>query len=306
MLMGHKKSRYLEDFLAYLIIERGLSLNTKISYERDLTDYLTYMETVEEVEVSHIQRDHIQRYLIHLYERQLDTKSVARFLSSIRSFHQYLMIHHQGFKNPCELIESPKLERRLPEVLSVTEVESLIESFQGQTPNELRNRAMVELMYAAGLRVSELLDLTLDDLHLSMMMVRCIGKGGKERMVPIGEVACEALESYLSQGRDKLMKKKTDTLFLNRSGNAMTRQGFWKILKKKALEAGITKEISPHKLRHSFATHLVENGVDLRLVQEMLGHADISTTQIYTHLSKEHLKEVFVQYHPRSMRDKGR
>ncbi len=306
MLMGHKKSRYLEDFLTYLIIERGLSLNTKISYERDLTDYLTYMETVEEVEVSHIQRDHIQRYLIHLYERQLDTKSVARFLSSIRSFHQYLMIHHQGFKNPCELIESPKLERRLPEVLSVTEVESLIESFQGQTPNELRNRAMVELMYAAGLRVSELLDLTLDDLHLSMMMVRCIGKGGKERMVPIGEVACEALESYLSQGRDKLMKKKTDTLFLNRSGNAMTRQGFWKILKKKALEAGITKEISPHKLRHSFATHLVENGVDLRLVQEMLGHADISTTQIYTHLSKEHLKEVFVQYHPRSMRDKGR
>lgn len=303
--MNQNKKRYLDDFLAYLIVERGLSLNTKVSYERDLSDYLMYMDTVEKVEVLEIEREQIQRYLIYLYERQLDTKSVARFLSSIRSFHQYLVIHHEGFKNPCELIESPKLERRLPEVLSVVEVESLIGSFNGPTPNDLRNRAMVELMYAAGLRVSELLDLTLDDLHLSMMMVRCVGKGGKQRMIPIGEVACEALEKYLSHGREKLMKRKTDILFLNRSGNAMTRQGFWKILKKKALEAGITKEISPHKLRHSFATHLVENGVDLRLVQEMLGHADISTTQIYTHLSKEHLKEVFVQYHPRSTRDKG-
>lgn len=301
--MNELKTQYLADFLTYLVIERGLSYNTKISYEHDLTDYIGYLESIDISLGETIRREHIQQYLITLYERQLDTKTVARYLSSIRAFHQYLMIEKKESHNPCELIESPKLKRRLPEVLSVNEVDQLLESFKDETPNDLRNKAMVELMYAAGLRVSELLDLKLEDVHLSMMFVRCKGKGNKERMVPIGEVASEVLERYLSIARPKLLKNSTEILFLNRFGNAMTRQGFWKILKKQALEAGIKKEISPHKLRHSFATHLVENGVDLRLVQEMLGHADIATTQIYTHLSKEHLRDVFLQYHPRSHKE---
>lgn len=291
---------YLSDFLTHLLIDRGLSLNTKVSYERDLKEYLHFLKEQGIKGLEEINRQQVQHYLIYLYERNLNTKSVARHLSAIRSFHHYLMIEKISTNNPCELIESPKQQRLLPEVLSIEEVEQLLNSFQSTTFQEIRNKAMVELMYASGLRVSELLGLKLEDVHLSMMFVRCIGKGDKERIVPIGETAVELLELYLNTVRPKLLKKSTDYLFLNRLGDPMTRQGFWKILKKQAQLAGIHKEISPHKLRHSFATHLVENGVDLRLVQEMLGHSDISTTQIYTHISKDHLKDVYQLYHPRS------
>lgn len=291
---------YLSDFLTHLLIDRGLSLNTKVSYERDLKEYLHFLKAQGIKGLEEINRQQVQHYLIYLYERNLNTKSVARHLSAIRSFHHYLMIEKISTNNPCELIESPKQQRLLPEVLSIEEVEQLLNSFQSTTFQEIRNKAMVELMYASGLRVSELLGLKLEDVHLSMMFVRCIGKGDKERIVPIGETAVELLELYLNTVRPKLLKKSTDYLFLNRLGDPMTRQGFWKILKKQAQLAGIHKEISPHKLRHSFATHLVENGVDLRLVQEMLGHSDISTTQIYTHISKDHLKDVYQLYHPRS------
>ena len=301
--MNKNYQYYLNDFLAHLLIDRGLSLNTKISYERDLTEYLLYLQNQSVHQLDEIRREHVQQYLITLYERNLNTKSVARHLSAIRSFHQYLMIEKISNTNPCELIESPKLKRHLPEILSIYEVEHLLSSFNTKTVNDIRNKAMVELMYASGLRVSELLQLKLDDVHLSMMFVRCVGKGDKERIVPIGEVATELLQLYLDTARPKLLKKSNDWLFLNRFGEVMTRQGFWKILKKQAKEAGIEKEISPHKLRHSFATHLIENGVDLRLVQEMLGHSDISTTQIYTHISKEHLKDVYDLYHPRSQKD---
>lgn len=291
---------YLSDFLTHLLIDRGLSLNTKVSYERDLKEYLHFLKAQGIKGLEEINRQQVQHYLIYLYERNLNTKSVARHLSAIRSFHHYLMIEKISTNNPCELIESPKQQRLLPEVLSIEEVEQLLNSFQSTTFQEIRNKAMVELMYASGLRVSELLGLKLEDVHLSMMFVRCIGKGDKERIVPIGETAVELLELYLNTARPKLLKKSTDYLFLNRLGDPMSRQGFWKILKKQAQLAGIHKEISPHKLRHSFATHLVENGVDLRLVQEMLGHSDISTTQIYTHISKDHLKDVYQLYHPRS------
>lgn len=300
--MNKNYESYLNDFLAHLLIDRGLSLNTKVSYERDLTEYMFYLEKQSVYQLSEVRREHVQQYLITLYERNLNTKSVARHLSAIRSLHQYLIIEKISHTNPCELIESPKLKRTLPEVLSVEEVEQLLSSFNTKTLNDIRNKAMVELMYASGLRVSELLQLKLEDVHLSMMFVRCVGKGNKERMVPIGEVAADLLQLYLNEVRPKLLKKSNDCLFLNRFGEPMTRQGFWKILKKQAKEAGIEKEISPHKLRHSFATHLVENGVDLRLVQEMLGHSDISTTQIYTHISKEHLKDVYELYHPRSQK----
>ena len=226
----------LDGFLTYLMIDRGLSLNTKENYERDLRSYLSFIKQQSVEQLNQIEREQIQLYLIELYERGLNTKSVARHLSAIRAFHQYLII----------------------------------------------------------------LNLRLEDLHLSMQFIKCQGKGNKERIVPIGEVAAEVLDLYLTIARPKLLKKPTDVLFLNRFGEMMTRQGFWKILKKQAQLAGITKELSPHKLRHSFATHLIENGVDLRLVQEMLGHSDIATTQIYTHISKDHLRGVFEQAHPRS------
>lgn len=295
-----EKEREVENFLTYLTIDRGLSLNTKENYERDLLSYLAFMKEESIVNLSEIKREHIQKYLITLYDRGLNTKSVARHLSAIRTFHQYLMIERICQKNPCDLIESPKLSRDLPEILSVAEVERLLESFTEETASDLRNHAMVELLYASGLRVSELLALKLEDVHLSMQFIKCRGKGNKERIVPIGELAAEVLERYLETARPKLLKKSTDLLFLNRFGDSMSRQGFFKILKKQAQIAGITKSLSPHKLRHSFATHLIENGVDLRLVQEMLGHSDIATTQIYTHMSKEHLKDLFEHTHPRA------
>lgn len=290
----------LDGFLTYIMVDRGLSLNTKDNYERDLKSYLNFMDQQSLQGVNEIKRDHIQLYLIELYERGLNTKSVARQLSAIRAFHQYLIIDKVCLTSPCDLIESPKLTRDLPEILSIEEVDALLESFKQETPGDVRNRAMVELLYASGLRVSELLNLKLEDVHLAMQFIKCQGKGNKERIVPIGEVAADVLELYLNIGRPKLLKRPTDALFLNRFGEMMTRQGFWKILKKQAQIAGITKNLSPHKLRHSFATHLIENGVDLRLVQEMLGHSDIATTQIYTHISKEHLRGVFEQAHPRS------
>ena len=295
-----EKEREVENFLTYLTIDRGLSLNTKENYERDLLSYLAFMKEESIVSLSEIKREHIQKYLITLYERGLNTKSVARHLSAIRTFHQYLMIERICQKNPCDLIESPKLSRDLPEILSVAEVERLLESFTEETASDLRNHAMVELLYASGLRVSELLALKLEDVHLSMQFIKCRGKGNKERIVPIGELAAEVLERYLETARPKLLQESTDLLFLNRFGDSMSRQGFFKILKKQAQIAGITKSLSPHKLRHSFATHLIENGVDLRLVQEMLGHSDIATTQIYTHMSKEHLKDLFEHTHPRA------
>ncbi|MGL4335327.1 MAG: site-specific tyrosine recombinase XerD [Turicibacter sp.] len=292
----------INDFLSYLIVDRGLSFNTKESYQRDLVEYTLFLKEAQVKDMMDVSREHVQLYIISLYERGLTTKSVARQLSAIRTFHQYLVIEKMTTFDPCDLIESPKINRTLPTVLSIDEVGQLLESFNQSTPNEKRNKAMVELMYASGMRVSELLTLKMEDVHLSMMFVKCYGKGNKERIIPIGEEAVDALAVYLNTGRQKLVKKANDTLFLNRFGEPMTRQGFWKILKQQAMYAGITKELSPHKLRHSFATHLLQNGVDLRLVQEMLGHTDISTTQIYTHMSRDHLKHIFEDYHPRSKR----
>ena len=295
-------ARYSEDFLNYLIIDRGLSLNTKESYAHDLNRYINFLKANDCDSVKNIKRENIQCYLITLYEEGLNTKTISRHLSTIRHFHEYLIVEKIAEENPCQLIESPKMSRKLPEVLSIKEVTQLLESFSMETPQEVRNKAMVELLYASGLRVSELLDLKLDNLYLSMSFVKCHGKGEKERLVPIGEIATEALTQYLNLARPTFVKKENDFLFLNRYGQPMTRQGFWKLLKKQAQVAGITKPLSPHKLRHSFATHLIENGADLRMVQEMLGHSDISTTQIYTHLSKQHLKGVIENAHPRSQK----
>ena len=287
----------LKEFLLYIVVSKGLSQNTRENYERDLREYLMFLEK-EVVNLESVKREQLTHYLIQLYERGLNTKSTSRQLSSIRSFHQFLLIEGKTTHNPCQLIENPKISRQLPDVLSVDEVTQLLESFDVSDSLGIRNQAMVELLYGSGLRVSELLALKVEDVHLTMMFVRCRGKGDKERIIPIGEEAVKSLERYLTQARGSLLKKGTQILFVNKFGNPMTRQGFWKILKQQAQQCGITKTISPHRLRHSFATHLLQNGVDLRYVQEMLGHADIATTQIYTHTTREHLKQVYETYHP--------
>jgi len=299
-----KKEHILEGFLNYLLIDRMLSENTIKSYEFDMQSFFTFLSAKKRA-VKDVGKSDLQQYLAYLYDLDFATTTVSRHLSTIRAFYDYLLIEGQVGVSPCELIESPKLPKNLPTVLNLEEVTRLLDSFTDESPNDVRNKAMIELLYATGVRVSELLDLNLSDLYLEMGFVRCMGKGSKERIVPIGEIATDALKVYLLGSRQELLKEnKTDALFLNRLGTRMSRQGFWKILKQQAKLAGIKKEISPHKLRHSFATHLIENGADLRIVQELLGHADISTTQIYTHISKSHLQKVIEDAHPRAKNTK--
>ncbi|MDL0435684.1 site-specific tyrosine recombinase XerD [Niallia sp. SS-2023] len=292
----------LKDFMHFLLVEKGLAKNTLVSYERDLKSYSKYMKEVEMVGLTDIQCAHIVRFLGFLKDNGKSSKTIARHIASIRAFHQFLFRDRVTEEDPTVHIESPQGERSLPKVLSMKEVEALLEF-----PNKLdhfgkRDKAMLELLYATGIRVSELIQLNMDDVHLMMGFVRCIGKGNKERIIPIGGAATRALTEYLEEGRPAFISKKEvgDALFLNHHGRRLSRQGFWKILKRLGKEAEINKEITPHTLRHSFATHLLENGADLRAVQEMLGHADISTTQIYTHVTKTRLKDVYSQYHPRA------
>ena len=296
-----KKEFILEEFLNYLLIDRMLSENTIKSYDFDLQSFFAFLSD-QKRPVRDVSKSDLQHYLAHLYDLGFRATTVSRHLSTIRALYDYLLMEGQVKASPCEFIESPKLPKNLPTVLNLEEVTKLLDSFTDGSPKGIRNKAMIELLYASGMRVSELLNLNLDDLYLEMGFIRCMGKGSKERIVPIGEIATEALKVYLRRSRQELLKenKALEALFLNRLGNRMSRQGFWKILKKQAKLAGIRKEISPHKLRHSFATHLIENGADLRIVQELLGHADISTTQIYTHIGKSHLQKVIEDAHPRA------
>lgn len=293
----------IKDFIHYLIVERGLSNNTIVSYERDLKSYQKHLNEVQKVATfNDVSRLHIIQFLKFLKESGKSSKTIARHTASIRNFHQFLLREKQADQDPSVLIESPQTERNLPKILSLQEVEKLLETPKLTSPFGLRDKAMLELLYATGIRVTEMINLNLTDAHLTMGFIRCYGKGNKERIVPIGKAATEAIMNYVENGRTKLMNKKepTEALFINHHGKRITRQGFWKNLKKIALEANIKNELTPHTLRHSFATHLLENGADLRAVQEMLGHADISTTQIYTHVTKTRLKDVYNQFHPRA------
>jgi integrase/recombinase XerD len=293
----------LQDFIHFLIVERGLAKNSIDSYQRDLKNYMKFVQNVDSAkEWDEVQRVNITGFLSHLKNEGKSAKTIARHVASIRSFHQFLLREKVTEQDPSIHIESPKMERSLPKVLSIGEVEALLEAPQESTPLGIRDKAMLEVLYATGIRVSELIRLQLEDVHLKMGFVRCIGKGNKERIIPIGKTAIEVLEQYLMDGRPKLVRKKhkDDSLFLNHHGKRLSRQGFWKILKGLAAEAKISKELTPHTLRHSFATHLLENGADLRAVQEMLGHVDISTTQIYTHVTKTRMKDVYSKFHPRA------
>jgi integrase/recombinase XerD len=289
------------DFFHYLQIERGLADNTLKSYKRDLKSYMEFMQKKDHSAWSEITRTDILNFLYSVKDAGKSSATIARNITSIRQFHHFLVREHIVEHDPTLHIETPKKERKLPDILSVQEVDKLLD-IQGNSPLDIRNKAMLELIYATGLRVSELVSLKVSDLHLTMGFVRCFGKGSKERIVPLGDMAEKSIEYYLRYARQILLKKNKDenTLFLNQHGRPMTRQGFWKILKKLASDAHIAKDITPHTLRHSFATHLLENGADLRAVQEMLGHADISTTQIYTHVTKTRLKDMYKSYHPRA------
>ncbi|MGJ7919911.1 site-specific tyrosine recombinase XerD [Neobacillus sp. LXY-4] len=292
----------LRDFIHFLIVEKGLAKNTIISYERDLRSYLNYLKTTELMtDLNEVQRFQIIRFLATLKDQGKSSKTIARHIASLRAFHQFLLRDKAVERDPTVHIESPQRDQSLPKVLSIKEVEKLLDSPKVHDHFGRRDKAMIELLYATGIRVSELIGLNLGDVHLTMGFIRCIGKGNKERIIPIGRTATSALQDYLENGRHLFLKKqKDDALFLNHLGRRLTRQGFWKILKRLTHNAGITKELTPHTLRHSFATHLLENGADLRAVQELLGHSDISTTQIYTHVTKTRLKDVYSQFHPRA------
>jgi integrase/recombinase XerD len=292
----------LKDFIHFLVVEKGLASNTVVSYERDLKSYLLYLNKVEEISsLDAVTRSTIIQFLKFLTENGKSSKTIARHIASIRSFHQFLLREKVTTQDPTVHIDRPKQEQKLPQVMSLEEVQALLDSPDTTKVFGIRDKAMLELLYATGMRVSELISLNLSDVHLTMGFVRCIGKGNKERIIPLGSMAQNAITNYIEESRSQLLKKKTtDALFVNLYGNRLTRQGFWKILKKLTKEAGIEKELTPHTLRHSFATHLLENGADLRAVQEMLGHADISTTQIYTHVTKTRMKDVYSMFHPRA------
>jgi integrase/recombinase XerD len=293
----------LKDFIHFLIVEKGLAKNTIVSYERDLKSYIKYFRNVEQLKsFNEVERIHIIHFLGYLKEQGKSSRTLARHVASIRAFHQFLLRERVSDHDPSVHIETPKLERTLPKVLNLEEVETLLDSPDAKDHYGIRDKAMLELLYATGIRVSELIGLQTSDVHLTMGFVRCIGKGNKERIIPIGKTALAALEHYVNNGRSHFISKKNHdhALFLNHHGKQLTRQGFWKILKKLARDAGIEKDLTPHTLRHSFATHLLENGADIRAVQEMLGHSDISTTQIYTHVTKTRLKDVYSKFHPRA------
>lgn len=293
--------KYLDYFINYLKVERGLSLNTLAAYSRDLTRYLSYLKESQGMAVpAQIRPAQVLAYLGELKNNHLSPRSRARSLSALRMFHRFLLSEKHSDSDPTTLIESPRSLQPLPKLLSQKQVEALLVAPQGETPLALRDRAMLETLYATGMRVSELVGLKLTDLKSDIGCVNAFGKGGKQRLIPLGEMALEITQDYLQYGRPKLQKAAIyDQVFLNRSGRPMSRQGFWKNLKRYALAAGITYAVYPHMLRHSFATHLLENGADLRAVQTMLGHADISTTQIYTHVIQERLKQLHQRYHPR-------
>ena len=292
--------RELAAYLQHIQVERGLSPNTVMAYRRDLTKFERFCEQ-RKLSLNRIDRQSVADFFGELYSVGLDSRSVARMLSSLRNFFRFAIQEEYRRGDPTEHIESPRSWSRLPKYLTEDEVERLLVQPETGTAIGLRDGAMLELLYATGLRVSELVGLRLGDVQMDAGFVRCLGKGSKERLVPVGRSALQAIGLYLAEARGQQTKRPaTSHLFLSRRGRGLSRQQFWHRLKIYARAAGIRKPLSPHVLRHSFATHLLDHGADLRAVQLLLGHSDISTTQIYTHVAQERLREVHRQHHPRS------
>jgi len=292
-------NEFLDLFLAYLTVEKGLTKNTLEAYSRDISAYLDFLDRTGRDELRQVRPTDVANFIAGLKASGLAPRSRARALSAVRMFHRFLVVENYAEFNPTSVIESPRVPGKLPSVLSTAEVEALLNASSGSSLADIRDRAMLQLLYATGLRVSELVSLKISDINLQAGYLMTAGKGEKERLIPVGEAAKAAIAEYLASSRGGTVPVESRFLFLSRFSEKMTRQSFWNIVKKRALEAGIMKSISPHTLRHSFATHLLENGADLRSVQMMLGHADLATTQIYTHLSGDRLKKIHKQLHPR-------
>ncbi|MEK5238604.1 site-specific tyrosine recombinase XerD [Paenibacillus sp. FSL L8-0470] len=293
---------HLQPFMQYLTVEKGLSSSTLESYGRDVSQFLEFAEGRGAVTPEEIRRSHIMQYLAELRTAGRATATVNRNTVSLRAFFHYLLKERLIMQDPTLDMEMIKPSKKPPMILSIEEIERLLAAPDDATPQGMRDKAMLELLYATGIRVTELITLNVEDVHTDLKFARCSGASGKERVVPIGAIAAECVAGYTSGMRDKLLRgnQEEPALFLNSLGGRLTRQGFWKIIKKYAREAQIEQDITPHTLRHSFAAHLLEGGADLRSVQQMLGHADISTTQIYSGIARKNMKEVYESHHPRA------
>lgn len=291
----------IEEFLNYLAVERGLSQNTISSYRRDLFKFAKYLKSQKLDSPNKIQRKDITAFMLNEKDHNLGANSISRGLVAIKVFYKFLTRENLAKENPAFLVESPKLWKKLPDVLNIEEVGRLISTASSRDNAGIRDKAILELLYATGMRVSEVSTLRMDGVNFDLGFVRCFGKGSKERLVPMGKKAQAALHAYLEKVRPTLIRKdKPDSaLFLTRLGRRISRVTLWKIIKKYARAAGIKKKITPHTMRHSFATHMLERGADLRVVQELLGHANIATTQIYTHIDSSKLKSIHHKFHPR-------
>ncbi|HHV59544.1 MAG TPA: site-specific tyrosine recombinase XerD [Clostridiaceae bacterium] len=290
----------VEEFISFLERDKRLSNNTLQSYKRDIEQYIAYLKDINIHTITKTTKTTIIAYLLHLQKKGRATSTISRNLASIRSFYQYITKSDIIDNDPTIDLESPKVEKKLPQILSTQEVELLLEQPKCVDLKGYRDKAMLELLYATGIRVSELISLNVSDLNLDMGFILC-NKGTRERMIPIGSMAINALKSYLGKARGLMVQdNKEEALFVNVNGKRLTRQGFWKIIKQYKNQAKINKDITPHTLRHSFAAHLLENGADLRSIQEMLGHSDISSTQIYAQIAKNKIREVYKKTHPRA------
>lgn len=292
---------YIKGYYNYLLIEKSLSKNTVEAYERDIRKMASFfLNKNEKIKINSIKYEDFQDYLAHLNEEKIKARSQSRIISSIRSFYKFLTIEKLIKINPSELLESPKTGKKLPEFLTVQEVNDLVNEIDRSNSEGERNLAILEVLYGCGLRVSELIELKISEIYWKEGFIRIIGKGNKERLVPLGKVASKHLKIYINEIRvhKKIEEEYIDHVFINKNGKKISRVMIFKIIKKLTAKAGIKKNISPHTLRHSFATHLVEGGADLRAVQEMLGHQSITTTEIYTHLDRSYLKQTILDHHP--------
>ncbi|HEX3029213.1 MAG TPA: site-specific tyrosine recombinase XerD [Clostridia bacterium] len=290
----------VQKFIGFLEKDKRLSLNTLQSYRRDIEQYIVYLKEINLHNITNTNKTTVIAYLLNLQKKGRATSTISRNLASIRSFYQYLAKNKVIEQDPTADLESPKVEKKLPQILSTQEVELLLEQPKCIDLKGFRDKAMLELLYATGIRVSELICLNLTDINLEMGFIKC-NKGSRERMIPIGSIAISALQEYINKSRGLLIQRSDEkALFVNINGRRLTRQGFWKIIKQYKNQAKISKDITPHTLRHSFAAHLLENGADLRSIQEMLGHSDISSTQIYAQIAKNKIKEIYKKTHPRA------
>jgi len=290
---------YLTQFLNYLEVERGLAKNTIISYRRDIVKYLRFLEK-EKIHLLRSSHREIRAYLRELKKQRLTSSSIARGLAAIKMFYRFLVAEGELKDDPTSLVDSPSISRPLPDTLTVAEIEDFLTRIGGAKREAIRDRGIMELLYATGMRVSEIASLKLTDVNINSNYVRCFGKGGKERIIPFGKEASFWLKKYLKSSRRLFPRANLSRyLFISKRGQKLTRQGLWEITRRHARRADVGKRLSPHTLRHSFATHLLQGGADLRSVQEMLGHANISTTQVYTHVDQRRLKSVHSKYHPR-------